>query len=115
MDTNKNIVFDVEMVEYDDLSDATTVRISRAVDNGHIADAVLTWSEDAEPKLQVALQNETAIIPTPETFADAIADAVKAELDTFQKADPNHFETLQELFEVVIPSGEVRAGAIGHG
>jgi hypothetical protein len=114
MDTKKNIVFDVEMVGYDDLSDATTVRISRAVDNGHIADAVLTWSEDEEPKLQVAIQNETAIIFTPATFEDAIADAVKAELDTFQKADPNHFETLQELFEVVIPSGEVRAGAIGH-
>lgn len=115
MDTFKKIVFDVEMIDYDTMNDATTVRISRAVDNGHISDAVLTWSEDAEPKLEVAFQNETAIIPTPETFADAIAEAVVAELETFQKADPIHFDTLQELFEVIIPSGEVRAGAIGHG
>lgn len=107
------IAFDVELFDHDEANDTTIVRVSRSDDNRDICRAALSWSDD---KLVCAVTTQDVNIASDSLayVQEQIADAVQAELTVHQSTpDGDKVETLRDLFAVCVPSGSVRALAIG--
>lgn len=108
------IGFDVEMTEHDDFTDTTMVRVTRSDDNRFICAAAITPDESGVLTITFTDQGAVADDSRP-AVADAILDAVDAEMTVHQSAPEGHkIETLRDLFAVCVPCGEMRALTAGY-
>lgn len=94
--------FDVEMTDYDQIGDITTVRISDSETNATIAQAELFF-DDEDGELACRLTSDVML---PVLMENAIRKCVSAELSVHQQHSP-HIETLRDLFAVCTPSGQI--------
>ena len=104
------VLFDVEMIDYDEMSDATTIRVSTTEGNIEIATGQITYDEGGQAHViwtKVREEEGYAIMDRNQLTVDVL-DAIQCERESFVDA-----ETLRDLFSDVTPSGVTTPAAAG--
>lgn len=102
MDNFNKVLFDVSMVDYDEMQDVTTVRVSTTYGNADIATGQISYDESGKPTIvwtETRSHADFAPLDGEQLAKDVIA-AIDAEREVFIDA-----ETLRDLFDDVTPSG----------
>lgn len=101
------MTFDIEMTDYNEATDVTTVRVSRTDNNLTLCEALVTFDADGDVGVMIGDVHALPLIKARE-----IREAIEAELSVHQSGPEGHLiETLRDLFNVVTPSGETEARA----
>ena len=109
MDNAQITFFNIEMQDYDEGGDTSTLRISHSDTNCEIAIVQQYWMDDGSLALGVI----SPVIAMPSKLTAAIRSALSAEMNVHQSGPKGHeIETMRDLLAVCTPSGTVQKIAL---